>query len=196
MRRLSKTPTMRPVCSLEWCMKQTTRRRTRYTSRSMQRWMNDGELEGPSPPRCTAGPPPADRPPFLREAREAIEAEKLRSERPKLQTQFADLKRGLSEVTDSEWENLPEVGNLTGKKRRKDLRERTYAVPDSIIAGDRDRGAMETVLDERQQQLGGFETPADGTLTNLVEIGQARDNLLSLKLDQVLATIPLPLCRC
>ena len=73
---------------------------------------------------------------------------------------------------------------MTGKKRRKDLRERTYAVPDSILAGDRDRGAMETSLDERQQQFGGFETPADGTLTNLVEIGQARDNLLSLKLDQ------------
>lgn len=95
------------------------------------------------------------------------------------------MKRGLGSVTDSEWENLPEVGNLTGKKRKRDLRERTYAVPDSIIAGDRDRGAMETTLDEQQQMHGGFDTPADGTLTNLVEIGQARDNLLSLKLDQV-----------
>lgn len=36
-------------------------------------------------------------------------------------------------------------------------------------------------------QRGGFETPADsGTLTNFVEIGQARDKILSLKLDQVL----------
>lgn len=78
------------------------------------------------------------------------------------------------------------MGNLTGKRRKKDLRERTYAVPDSIIAGDRDRGAMETVLDDKQQSQGGFDTPAaDGTLTNLVEIGQARDNLLSMKLDQV-----------
>ncbi|KAG8948971.1 hypothetical protein FRC04_009172 [Tulasnella sp. 424] len=118
-------------------------------------------------------------------AREKEEAARLRAERPKLQTQFADLKRGLSSVTDAEWENLPEVGNLTGKKRKRDLRERTYAVPDSIIAGDRDRGAMETTLDEQQQKFGGFDTPADGTLTNLVEIGQARDNLLSLKLDQI-----------
>lgn len=84
------------------------------------------------------------------------------------------------------------MGNLTGKKRKKDLRERTYAVPDSVIAGDRDRGAMETTLDERQQKFGGFETPADGTLTNLVEIGQARDNLLSLKLDQVSYAICAP----
>jgi len=36
------------------------------------------------------------------------------------------------------------------------------------------------------QDHGGFETPADsGTLTNFVEIGQARDKILSLKLDQV-----------
>ena len=36
------------------------------------------------------------------------------------------------------------------------------------------------------QEHGGFETPADsGTLTNFVEIGQARDKILSLKLDQV-----------
>ena len=36
------------------------------------------------------------------------------------------------------------------------------------------------------QDQGGFETPADsGALTNFVEIGQARDKVLSLKLDQV-----------
>jgi len=36
------------------------------------------------------------------------------------------------------------------------------------------------------QEHGGFETPADsGILMNFVEIGQARDKILSLKLDQV-----------
>ena len=35
-------------------------------------------------------------------------------------------------------------------------------------------------------QTGGFETPADnGTLTNFAEMSQARDKILSLKLDQV-----------
>lgn len=35
-------------------------------------------------------------------------------------------------------------------------------------------------------QVGGFVTPAEsGTLTNFREIGQARDRMLSLKLDQV-----------
>jgi pre-mRNA-processing factor 6 len=132
-----------------------------------------------------------------REAREAQELAEYRAERPKLQTQFADLKRGLSAVSDAEWENLPEVGNLTGKKRKRDPREgRAFVVPDSILVGDRDRNQIVNHLDERQQLNGGFETPAgegDGALTNLVAIGQARDNLLSLKLDQVSWTVVLPL---
>ena len=166
-----------------------TKKLIRFTTPLMLIWMSGGVPEGKPQPR---GLKNTHSHTFyvLREAREAAVQAKQRLEKPKLQTQFADLKRGLSAVTDSEWENLPEVGNLTGKKRKKDPRERTYAVPDSILAGDRDRGAMENSLDERQQKFGGFDTPADGTLTNLVEIGQARDNLLSLKLDQV---CPLPL---
>jgi hypothetical protein len=121
---------------------------------------------------------------LFREARENAELAKHRAERPKIQQQFADLKRGLSVVTDQEWESIPEVGNLTRKKRRKD--ERTFVVPDSIIVGDRSKSEYENSLDTRQQQANGFETPADtGTMTNFVEIGQARDKILSLKLDQV-----------
>lgn len=38
-------------------------------------------------------------------------------------------------------------------------------------------------------QAGGLATPAEsGTLTNFVEIGQARDKILSLKLDQISGT--------
>ena len=114
---------------------------------------------------------------ITREARENAELAHHRAERPKIQQQFADLKRGLSVVTDQEWENIPEVGNLTRKKRRKD--ERSFVVPDSVIVGDRAKTEYENSLDA-------FETPADsGTMTNFVEIGQARDKILSLKLDQV-----------
>ncbi|KAN0112057.1 PRP1 splicing factor, N-terminal domain containing protein [Russula decolorans] len=122
-----------------------------------------------------------------REAREEAEVAKHRAERPKLQQQFADLKRGLAVVTDAEWESIPDVSNLTRRKRRRE--ERSFAVPDSIIVGDRGKGEFENSLDPRQQEHGGFETPADsGTLTNFVEIGQARDKILSLKLDQVSGT--------
>lgn len=97
-------------------------------------------------------------------------------------------------MSDAEWENLPEVGNLTGKKRKRDPREgRAFVVPDSVLIGDRDRDTVVNHLDEQQQLNGGFDTPAgdgDGALTNLVAIGQARDNLLSLKLDQVCTFTP------
>lgn len=87
----------------------------------------------------------------VREAREEAELAKHRAERPKLQQQFADLKRGLSVVTDAEWENIPEVGNLTRKKRRKD--ERSFVVPDSVIVGDRAKGEYENSLDSMQQEV-------------------------------------------
>ena len=110
--------------------------------------------------------------------------DKHRAERPKIQQQFADLKRGLSVVTDEEWESIPEVGNLTRKKRRRE--ERSYVVPDSVIVGDRGKGEYENALDRNQQENGGFDTPAEqGQMTNFLEIGQARDRILSLKLDQV-----------
>ncbi|KAF5360482.1 hypothetical protein D9756_005026 [Leucocoprinus leucothites] len=122
-----------------------------------------------------------------REAREQEELSKHRAERPKIQQQFADLKRGLAAVSDAEWENIPEVGNLTRKKRRKE--ERSFVVPDSVIVGDRAKGEYENALDTRQQEIGGFVTPAEsGTLTNFVELGQARDKILSLKLDQISGT--------
>lgn len=87
----------------------------------------------------------------IREAREATELSKVRAERPKIEQQFADLKRGLAEVTDEEWSNLPEVGNLTRKKRKKD--ERSFVVPDSILVGDRSKNEYENALDPMQQEV-------------------------------------------
>ena len=52
-------------------------------------------------------------------------------------------------MIDSEWENTPEVGNLTRRKRRRD--DRTFAVPDRIIVGDRAKGKYENAPDQRQQ---------------------------------------------
>ena len=86
-----------------------------------------------------------------REAQEQLELAKHRAERPKIQQQFADLKRGLSAVTDDEWENIPEVGNLTRKKRRRE--ERTYVIPDSVLVGDRNKSEYESSLDSRQQEV-------------------------------------------
>lgn len=89
-----------------------------------------------------------------REAQEQLETAKHRAEHPKIQQQFADLKRGLSAVTDEEWDNIPEVGNLTRKKRRR--AERSFVVPDSVIVGDRAKNEYENSLDSRQQQVSCF----------------------------------------
>ncbi|KAF7978663.1 hypothetical protein HWV62_45188 [Athelia sp. TMB] len=117
-----------------------------------------------------------------REAREKIEMDRHRAERPKIQQQFADLKRGLSAVTDEEWENIPEVGNLTRKKRRRE--ERAFAVPDSVLVGDRGKTEYANAI----QDDGGV-TPMNGVEeTNFLEIGQAGKKILSLKLDQISGT--------
>jgi pre-mRNA-processing factor 6 len=96
------------------------------------------------------------------------------------------------------------VGNLTGKRRKLNPRDgRSFVVPDSILVGDRDKAGFVNSLDPMQQavrfhlfvrlpfadcawQNGGFETPAtsDG-MADLLGISQARDKVLSLKLDQV-----------
>ena len=78
-----------------------------------------------------------------REAQEQIQVAKHRAERPKIQQQFADLKRGLSAVTDEEWDSIPEVGNLTRKKRRR--AEKTFVIPDSVLVGDRSKNEYENL---------------------------------------------------
>jgi pre-mRNA-processing factor 6 len=126
-----------------------------------------------------------------REAVEAAEIAKDRASNQKLDAKFADLKRGLSDVTDNEWENLPEVGDLTRRKRKANLRMqengngKSYNVSDTILAGAVAQNQTVNELDDSQMSGAGFETPAmQGTETDLVGIGQARDRVLSLQLDQ------------
>ena len=127
-----------------------------------------------------------------RTAMEMEEIERGKRERPVVQEQFADLKRQLQNVSEDEWANIPDVGDLVGKNKRmkKAGRERFYAISDSIIQmGLNQVTGFSTQLDA-QTQMGGIATPAnasssDGTITDFVSFGQARDKVLSLKLDQV-----------
>ncbi|KAK3812059.1 MAG: PRP1 splicing factor, N-terminal-domain-containing protein [Benniella sp.] len=116
-----------------------------------------------------------------REAREKEMQEKLNKERPKIQDQFADLKRGLKAVSSEEWENLPEVGNIAGKNRKKaNLKEKFAPVPDSLLP--RAQEEMATTLDA---QPNGLATPAPGTMTNFREIGEANKQVLGMRLDRM-----------
>ncbi|KAJ6101155.1 hypothetical protein N7499_000785 [Penicillium canescens] len=121
-----------------------------------------------------------------REAREKLEEEDYNRKNPKIQQQFADLKRTLASVSEEDWANLPEVGDLTGKNRREkqNLRQRFYAVPDSVIAGARDSAQYGTTVADDGAQPDAGDGEADGTMTNFADIGAARDKVLKVRLDQ------------
>ncbi|KAI1501486.1 pre-mRNA splicing factor [Biscogniauxia marginata] len=121
-----------------------------------------------------------------REAREKAEQEEYELKNPKIQQQFADLKRGLESVTEEEWAALPEVGDLTGKNRRsKQARQqRFYAVPDSVLAAAGSAGELGTTVADDGGASTGASSGQDGTVTNFAKIGQARDKVLQVRLDQ------------
>ncbi|KAL6714718.1 U4/U6 x U5 tri-snRNP complex subunit Prp1 [Lecanora helva] len=123
-----------------------------------------------------------------REAREAQERAEYEANNPKIQQQFADLKRGLASVSEEDWANIPEAGDLTRKNKRSKTsayNSRFYAVPDSVIAGARDAGQMDTTVnDDGAATNGSGADNVDGTMTNFADIGAARDKVLQVRLDQ------------
>jgi len=124
-----------------------------------------------------------------REAREQQQREEYERNNPKIQQQFADLKRALGSVTDEDWANIPEVGDLTGKNRRskQNARQRFYAVPDSVLAGARDSTQLGTEVQEDGMATnadGSTTDQADGTMTNFADIGAARNKVMQVRLDQ------------
>ncbi|KAL3457724.1 PRP1 splicing factor, N-terminal-domain-containing protein [Aspergillus heterothallicus] len=124
-----------------------------------------------------------------REARERQEQEDYERKNPKIQQQFADLKRSLASVSEDEWANLPEVGDLTGKNRRTKqnlrMQQRFYAVPDSVLANARDSSQFDTtVTDDGSEADSRTADGADGMITNFANISAARDKVLQVKLDQ------------
>lgn len=122
---------------------------------------------------------------YHREAREQAERAEYERKNPKIQQQFADLKRALGTITDEEWANLPEPGDMTGKNRRSKaaLRQRFYAVPDSVLAAARDSTELGTVVNDDVDGAA-TSTAADGAVTNFAKIGEARDRVLQVRLAQ------------
>ncbi|KAI1421543.1 PRP1 splicing factor [Xylaria sp. FL1777] len=124
-----------------------------------------------------------------REAREQAEREEYERKNPKISQQFADLKRGLESITEDEWAALPEVGDLTGrnKRARQARHQRFYAVPDSVLAAASSAGELgTTVADDgtASASANGSTNATDGTVTDFAKIGQARDKVLQVRLDQ------------
>jgi pre-mRNA-processing factor 6 len=116
--------------------------------------------------------------------RQRKDAEDFARKNPTIQEQFADAKRALATVTDDQWANIPEVGDLTGKnKRRQNLRERTYAIGDSVLSGMVQSSQFNSTVD-----VNGTATPMSGIQTDFVEMGAARDRLLASSLENARGT--------
>ncbi|MFH4975700.1 hypothetical protein AB6A40_002409 [Gnathostoma spinigerum] len=95
--------------------------------------------------------------------KEAIE--KYRKERPKIQQEFSDLKRQLSNVTESEWSAIPEVGDVRNKAKRNPRSDKLTPVPDSVIASAMAYGQVGNQIDSRVQS--GLVTPLSGFSSTL-----------------------------
>ncbi|KAI9328374.1 PRP1 splicing factor, N-terminal-domain-containing protein [Obelidium mucronatum] len=139
-----------------------------------------------------------------REAREKAELERYRKERPKIQQQFADLKRGLAAVSADEWAALPDVGDLVRRSNpKKPARDRHTPAPDLITVGARFGGggggaasgfasSIDPKLNNGLSTPFGGNTPlasakssANPALTDLVQFGEGRNKVLGMKLDQM-----------
>lgn len=127
--------------------------------------------------------------PSSREAREQEELEEYNRKNPKIAEQFADLKRPLAALTDEDWASIPDPGDLTGKNRRskQNLKQRFYAVPDSVLAGARDSTEFQTSVQDDGLPSTGADNK-DGTVTNFADIGAARDKVLRARLDRAAQT--------
>uniref|UniRef100_T1JXH8 Pre-mRNA-processing factor 6 n=1 Tax=Tetranychus urticae TaxID=32264 RepID=T1JXH8_TETUR len=119
------------------------------------------------------------------------ELEKYRQERPKIQQQFSDLKRELAVLSEEEWMKIPEVGDSRNKKLRNPRAEKFTPLPDSVLAHKASLAGPDNIsIDPNTGMVTpmssgiatGLTTPGD---LDLRKIGQARNTLMDIRLNQV-----------
>ncbi|CAL8466925.1 g6461 [Coccomyxa elongata] len=116
-----------------------------------------------------------------REKRLKEEIEKYRKENPKITEQFAPYKRKLADLSQSEWESIPEIGDYT---RHKSNKMQIYTpTPDNLLTQRLNENEKTTTLDTRGG-LDGLATPG-GMSTNLTDIGAGRRQVVTINLDRM-----------
>lgn len=82
----------------------------------------------------------------------------------KISNQFVDLKKDLSTITNEEWANLPEVGDLTRRNKRlrvlEQQEQKTYAAPDSLLSGLKEASVNISELNSERHKLLGSKIDA------------------------------------
>eukprot|EP00614_Pseudopedinella_elastica_P016698 CAMPEP_0172649228 /NCGR_PEP_ID=MMETSP1068-20121228/241681_1 /TAXON_ID=35684 /ORGANISM="Pseudopedinella elastica, Strain CCMP716" /LENGTH=985 /DNA_ID=CAMNT_0013463579 /DNA_START=45 /DNA_END=3002 /DNA_ORIENTATION=- len=138
---------------------------------------------------------------------------KYREERPKISDQFADLKRELATVPETDWEAIPDVGDHTLKLKQKKKADQYTPMTDAILQSGLGQSAatvqssgMATPLGMggMATPMGGMATPfgggwggaasvmaggassvMSGAVSQSGGLAQARGTVLSLKLDKM-----------
>ena len=106
-----------------------------------------------------------------------LQAAKKNKAGPSISDQFADLKRGLKNVSTSEWDAIPEVGDHSLKIKQSRKKESYIPLPDNMISG----AASKSVLGNIDNSVGGDVS----TATPITGLAEARGTILSLKLDKM-----------
>ena len=121
-----------------------------------------------------------------REERLKKELEVYRKKNPKITEQFVDLKRALKDMSEAEWEAIPEIGDRSVKRTPRG--KTSYVpVPETLLA----RAAMEkqttNTIDERDamRDVSGIGGDGTSTTTDLTAVGEGRGTVLSMKLDRL-----------
>ncbi|CAM9724783.1 unnamed protein product, partial [Discosporangium mesarthrocarpum] len=118
-----------------------------------------------------------------REVAQLEAMKKAREDRPKISDQFADLKGHLAEISQQDWEAIPDVGDYSLKYKQSKRREIFTPMPDHVIEGARNEGVTVGAMDPALDKLGSA-TPGTST-TNISGLAQARGTVLGLKLDKM-----------
>lgn len=123
-----------------------------------------------------------------REVKMLEELKKARQERPKISDQFADLKTGLQNMSDAEWEMIPDIGDYSLKyKTNTALQKRNELfapVPDHVLAGGATGTSASSGLSGTITPSSGVETPG-GMTSTITGLAEARGAVLSHKLDKM-----------
>ncbi|OQR95491.1 pre-mRNA-processing factor [Thraustotheca clavata] len=116
-----------------------------------------------------------------RELKQLEDMKKARRERPKISDQFADLKTSLSEVSDAEWEAIPDIGDHSLRYKQQRRAEIYTPVPDNLL--DPRTQTSTTVVGTDTPS--GLASTIGGMTSSLTGLAEARGAVLSLKLDKM-----------
>jgi len=122
-----------------------------------------------------------------KEKKQIENLEKFRNERPTIQQTFSDLKSQLRGLKAEDWDNIPEIGDYTIKKRKI---ERYVPNTDKNIEKGLLDNQLVNAIDPININKLGSETPISSAasgkfIENLNELGQVKNSVLSLVFDKM-----------